>query len=308
MVTLALYVSAGVALKFSIALWFLSTARSATQRYIILAPLGLYLLSCTTSFFLVLFRCGTPISTVRILNMENCTIGPNLIMYASWVVAVFNSSCDWAFATVPLYMVIKSQSMTRTTRVSSSALVGLAVLGSIVSVLRLPFLGAAKFGPHFLSEPVSAMAYMLSLIETAVGVTTISLATLQPLLAVVKRRWSEFRSRSDTRSSSAPYAPHACHQHLPRAITTEYAISSTVSDKTIRIDSQALGGIGILPDVTMDDDDDELDDGGLVQFLPRRPSRVASVRTETIASITEVLYSDLPTPGSEKKRQIGDMV
>ncbi|PSK34254.1 hypothetical protein B9Z65_8580 [Elsinoe australis] len=229
-------------------------------------------------------------------------------MYASWVVAVLNSSCDWAFATVPLYMVVKSQSMTRTTRVSSSALIGLAVLGSIVSVLRLPFLGAAKFGPHFLSEPVSAIAYMLSLIETAVGVTTISLATLSPLLAMVKRRWSEFRSRSDTRSSSAPCAPHACHRHLPRAITTEYAIRSIVSDKTIRIDSQALGGIGILPDVTIDDDDDELDDDGLVQFLPRRPSRVASVRTETIASITEVLYSDVPTPGSEKKRQIGDMV
>ncbi|KAF4553166.1 Hypothetical protein D9617_8g051800 [Elsinoe fawcettii] len=315
-ISLALYVLAGILAKASIALWFLTTARSRVQRILIIVPLGLYLLACSICFVLVLFRCGLPADPAIFFNVADCTIGPDVIYYSSWVVASLNSVCDWVFAAVPLYMVIKSQTMTQTARILASSLIGLAIVGSIVSVCRLPFLGAAKFGPHFLTSSVTAIAFMLSLIETAVAVTTISLATLQPLLAVLRRRWTVFRSRSVTRASSAgPMPPRCNNQPLPTDVVADMMRSGTVVKSTqrstydtkVRLDSEALGGIGILPDVSLHDSEDE-DDNGLVQFLPRKRSIAMSVGVVTaMISIAEAADSPEISPDTEKDEYIGRM-
>ncbi|KAF2223418.1 hypothetical protein BDZ85DRAFT_108946 [Elsinoe ampelina] len=313
-VSLVLYVLAGIIVKLSIVLWFLYTARSWIQPCFVIVPTVLYILACIVSLFLIVFRCGLPVSPVKFINTTECTVGPTLILYASWIVASLNSICDWIYAGVALFMVIKSRSTTALTRILAYCLVGLAVIGSIVSVSRLTSLGAAKFGPQFLSSPANAIAFLLSLIETAVATIAISLATLQPLLAVAEKQWPSLSSGSGTRASFSPSLKSRGKQPafltLATADTTQSATSSSTGlvasvDRKVRLDSETLGRLGILPDVS-DGESDEEEDGGLIQFLPRRSSKtMPQLPAGPLGRISEVATPVEEMPAWEEESYIG---
>ncbi|KAG8622868.1 hypothetical protein KVT40_000861 [Elsinoe batatas] len=315
-VSLVLYVLAGIVVKVSIGLWFPYTARSWIQPCFVIVPTILYILACTVSLFLIVFRCGLPVSLIKLQNTTECTVGPTIILYASWVVASLNSICDWTFAGVALYMVIRSKAMTALARIMAYLLIGLAVVGSIVSVSRLTFLGAAKFGPQFMSNPGNATAFLLSLIETFVAIITISLATLQPLLAVAEKRWPSLSSGSGTRASFSPSLKSQGKQPafptLERAETLRSTTSSSTriiapTDRKVRLDSETLGRLGILPDVS-DGESDEEEDGGLIQFLPRRSSKtMPQLPAGPLGRISEVATPVEEMPAWEEESYIGKM-
>lgn len=236
-------------------MWFLSVVGKHTVwlRRTITIPLALYLAAYMISWPITIFRCGLPVKPIDIINKLDCNLGPDLIQYVANTLAVLNSLTDWIFALAPLYLISRAApGMQRGTKISAVAVVALAIAASLISIARIPFQNnGAKFGPHWLGNRLLTIAYILALTETAVASATISLATLQPLLSVARRRW---RLKGDRYGADLDDTPERRKCERARPLDSTSVLVTTTNkftNESIDLQLSALGALGVFGSLLM---------------------------------------------------------
>ncbi|PSK42385.1 hypothetical protein B9Z65_4299 [Elsinoe australis] len=293
LVAFACYIVASLFIKFAIGFFFLRIAQNPWQKYVVFIPLGIYSTSIFVTIFIVLFRCGTPIDAFAIIGSDSCRIAASIAQPLGLNNATLNALCDWIFAAIPVHMLLTSRRMRSSSRISICIIISLAIAGSIVSLIRIPYFVGSTFGPGAI-ESTPAILF-LSIMETAVATIAISLATLKPLLRMLRPTVDvpeNIKARDILAEGRAP----------PGASDWLYTACMTKTDGSKRVDMLNLRGLGILPDVTLDGTNASRDDEEA--NLPVRPQRVQmtmvqiSRHTTLFPPIGEVL-SEATRSGSE---------
>ena len=121
----------------------------------------------------------------------------------NYVGAAMNAIVDWIFALTPILVIRKTQ-MTRRSKTSVICLILLAVSGSIISILRIPYINGLDPASNYYSKSSDRIAYA-SIAEGGVGITAASLATLKPMFLTWLQRT---RSNSGQHLDKRPKEDH----------------------------------------------------------------------------------------------------
>lgn len=242
----------------------------------------MYVVFLVVALTVIFLRCGVPIDGTRIITATDCPVPRDIFNTLGSIMACLNSLCDWTFAFVPLHMVISASRMDMTSKMSAGVLIVLAVSSSFISLARVPFFARGdSFEPNTIYNTVHI--FLLSVVENAVGIAVISVATLKPLLGAV-RNGSLAR-----RPSLAPILP----QHRKARKVKGGAVPARVrieQHEPDTFDWQALRGIGILPNAGTEISVQFVDDKEDGYSMPKKPSRVV-LQVTRMASIDEVMHS-----------------
>ncbi|KAG8625547.1 hypothetical protein KVT40_007298 [Elsinoe batatas] len=283
-ISVGTYVLSSVLVKITIGLFFLRIAQQKWQKYVVLGPTILYTFFLIISLTIVLLRCGVPIIPVVLLVSDQCPISPRLEQILGLNIASLNALCDWVFAAVPTHLLLTSQRLSRDAKFSSCFIIGLAVAGSIVSIVRLPYFADSRFGPMLFET--NHMIIFLSVLETAVGAIAISLVTLKPLLQMRRK----CRSHVSYVSANAVLAEG--HRPLGSADWMYSAcVAKTQSSKVFEL--KGVRGLGVLPDVSMTETNASRDDEVELPAIPaasyRQSFTMIRVPNRIMPPIDEVL-------------------
>ncbi|KAF4549050.1 Hypothetical protein D9617_24g017650 [Elsinoe fawcettii] len=243
------YAGSQVALKMSMGLFFLALARLRWQKLVILIPTAIFVVYNTVLAFLLVFRCGArPVSPFLIMSKRDCIIDGPLFSRLLAVNSAFNAVLDWIFAVIPIFMVIRARRLDARSRKAVWFLVMLAMAGSVVSLVRIPYTKDYQFGPQLWHSTLRIS--LVSSTETAIGTIAISMATMKPLLRPFRRLCRKFCFLSTNDSYEMRKAPS--NPDVEAGLT-----NAAGEPGTINLDTQVMRGIGLLPDATyMSGDDD----------------------------------------------------
>ncbi|KAF2025881.1 hypothetical protein EK21DRAFT_103588 [Setomelanomma holmii] len=176
-----LYVLANCLLKFAIGFFYL---RVAMQRWHIwcirLLMMGTVLFGLTY-LLLVIFQCN-PVNEFWNNHpaSEKCLPkGPTLgITYA---LAAVNAAADWAFGTLPFFIVWDLE-MKLKTKLLVAGILAFAAIGSTGTVVRMFYIHTLMDGPDFLWRTTDIAIW--STVEPGIGIVAGSIACLRPLFRV----------------------------------------------------------------------------------------------------------------------------
>lgn len=182
-----------ISFKLSLAIFFLRIVKERWQKWIIKSTVILYIIHVSIFMLMVTFRCGRPNGTN--FTSDNCKLKwDGLLGPLAYSTGAGNALMDWIFALTPL-LVITRMNMSHRDKVSVCSLIGLAVVGSIVSIIRIPYIGTLKFGPEFYAHDTTIL--MWSIAESGIGNVAISLATLRPLVRLIRSKMGYKPDASD---------------------------------------------------------------------------------------------------------------
>lgn len=154
----------------------------------ILVTVTIFIIYTIALFFVTVFECGDPTSPD--LATATCLDWDTILGPINYVGAILNAVFDWIFALAPI-LVIRTLRMSKNSKTSVVALILLAVSGSIVSILRIPYVDGLNPSASYYSKSSDRIAY-ISIAEGSLGIVAVSLATLKPML----RQWLQTRSSS----------------------------------------------------------------------------------------------------------------
>ena len=178
-----LYLLDQICFKLSLALFFLRIVTRKWQRLIIVITVTIYTAFNFGLLFVVLFQCGNP-TAINILT-TTCLDWPTILGPLLYFSATLNALVDWIFALTPI-IVIRSLHMEKRDKHSVMAMIVLAISGSIVSIVRIPYIPGLRLDSYSYSSTNDVIAYT-SVIESGIGIIVASLALLRPLV----RQWVE---------------------------------------------------------------------------------------------------------------------
>ena len=163
--------------KISLAIFYLRIVIRFWQRYIVLGTVILNTAYNVFLLFAALFNCGDPSRYLE--NELKGTCMPVATTYALQLAGcVLNAATDWIFALLPIFVLFKA-TMPLPAKVGSGFILLLACCGSIVSMVRIPYIEGLRPGPDFFNTATALC--ILSIIECGVGISAASAATLRPL-------------------------------------------------------------------------------------------------------------------------------
>ena len=183
-----------IALKISLGLFFLRILTTPSRMTALWRTTLVTVLSLSTTFgliyfFFAIFQCGIPRSgensfLVKMIQSRcaNASVGLGL-GYSHGVITMLT---DWMCGLLPVCMLWNS-TMPRGTKTVIGALLGVASVGSIASIVRLAYINSivVPSGDFFVKTGKLAI---WSTVEPGVGITVASVATLRPLFHTVSRR------------------------------------------------------------------------------------------------------------------------
>lgn len=201
-------------LKLSFATFFLRFTQQRLQRWIIIIAVSIYVVYNIMFMFVVLFYCGNP-TPWTFINHTHCVSWDHVVSPLNYIAAILNAVTDWVFVGVTVLII--TQTLTSCDeRASVSAILCLGALGSVISVVRIPFINELK--PTLGYFPKIAKIEMISLSETAIGIIAISVATLRPLVRLCMEKFGN----SDT-------SQHSTRTHQPSLVEIQPSGSSRQS-------------------------------------------------------------------------------
>ncbi|PNS18070.1 hypothetical protein CAC42_4029 [Sphaceloma murrayae] len=268
------YVFASLFVKIAIGLFFLRIAQKKWQKYIVLVPIWVYSICIVLTLSIFVFRCGLPINAIAILGSNNCYINAGIEQPLGLNIASLNAVCDWIFAAIPIHLLLTSGRMSRDSKLSICCIIALAAAGSVVSIIRLPYFIGSTFDVRvFETNPV---ILFLSILETAVGTIAISLATLKPLLRIIRPMIKADAHVPEGIAQGQGGPPPKCR--------TDWLYTTKTDRLTSRdIDLRHMRGVGILPDITLDATNVTRDDDAREQGKDSRGgSAVTTMRSTRI--------------------------
>lgn len=196
---MGLYILTTVALKISLAIFFLRIVVRQWQRRVIWITTAIYTIYATAFAFVAVFQCGIP-TNFLIKEAVGICIKDDVLQPLNYIHASLNAVSDWTFAFLPVFLLWNSQ-MPCSAKISAGLLLSLGAVGSIISLVRIAYIPGLKTGPAFFTNAINIGVF--SLIEPAIGLNAACLATLRPLF---KNMVGKVRSNATntTNSESSP--------------------------------------------------------------------------------------------------------
>jgi hypothetical protein len=216
-----LYILTTIIFKLSLAIFFLRVVNQRWQRQVIIGSVTLYTLFGTAWLFVAIFQCGSPADYGKNEALGKCLPFRTVLRPLNYTHGVLNAVTDWIFAIskprdncfffetrrltlleVPIF-VVRAAQMHRQQKITVCTILGLGVLGSICSLVRLAYVDV--IGVALQDLLISAPNYgIVSIVELGLGITAACLATLRPLFAFWfdKARTGFTSSRSRTPRST----------------------------------------------------------------------------------------------------------
>ncbi|KEQ69501.1 hypothetical protein M436DRAFT_22488, partial [Aureobasidium namibiae CBS 147.97] len=174
-----LYILTTIIFKLSLAVFFLRVVNQRWQRQVIIGSVSLYTLFGTAWLFVAIFQCGNPGDYGKNEALGKCLPFQTVLRPLNYTHGVFNAVTDWIFAIIPIF-VVRSAQMHKQQKITVCTILGLGVLGSICSLVRLAYVDV--IGVELQDLLVSAPNFaIVSIIELGLGITAACLATLRPL-------------------------------------------------------------------------------------------------------------------------------
>ncbi|KAI8725634.1 hypothetical protein NCS52_00135000 [Fusarium sp. LHS14.1] len=224
------YCSSLIFIKSSICLTLLRIAIEKTHRIIVWMTLVISVISTLIVSIGLLTMCR-PISANWDKSAGQCS-PPIVITSLSYLVSAAAVLTDWVCAILPGFMLYKTQ-MKRATKISISIILGLGVLASIATIVRLPYIAFYAQPKNYLYNVGNIVLW--SVFESGTGVIAGSLPSLRQLV----KNWVTFDTTnghspaqvtpySDTRRASMRTNTRALtgRQHMHNSV-----ISSIVADR-----------------------------------------------------------------------------
>ncbi|KAG8624330.1 hypothetical protein KVT40_007397 [Elsinoe batatas] len=169
-----------VFIKIALGYFFLRVVNPGWQKWVIKSSVIVYVIYSSVFAIVVLFSCGLP--TPENFSSGKCIDWKTQLGPMNYVAATLNAVVDWILTLVPIYVVFRVN-MSRREKISVSILMLLGLTGSIVSVIRIPYVNGV--------EPTADLSFfwkviplsLASIAENGIGIMAISLAALRPLYA-----------------------------------------------------------------------------------------------------------------------------
>ncbi|PNS17493.1 hypothetical protein CAC42_8036 [Sphaceloma murrayae] len=238
------YAGTQFALKLSMSIFFLTLARLRWQRMIILIPTAMFVVFHLSIGILLTFRCGAP-RPVIIMTKRDCVINGFQFYQLLAVNSAFNAVLDWIFAITPIFMVVRARKLDDRARRAVWFLILLAMAGSVVSIVRIPYAKDYQFGPDLWHSFLNLS--MISTFETVIATIAISMATMKPLLRPLRQFCQRVRNLSFSGSSwEGRYQTDFDPETGPPLAERQPG--------TFEIDTRAMHGLGLLPSASVDVD------------------------------------------------------
>jgi hypothetical protein len=157
---------------------------------------------------MVIFQCQPPATYWRESpRTPGKCWDDKVVLGMDMTASLINCIGDWTFGILPLF-VVRGLNMRKRTRLLVMCLLSFAAIGSIATVVRMFYLPKLLTGDDYLCKIFHSLSTapltrkidnsvevaMLSTIESGIGITAVSLMTLQPL-------WDHWRGRIGTSSN-----------------------------------------------------------------------------------------------------------
>lgn len=223
------YILASSVMKVSVGVFLLRVATNRTHVWIIRAIMVFTSLFGGAYFFLAIFQCKPVSAWWRHTPGSGSCMGPAIVLGTSFTSAALNSLADWTFGTLP-YFIVKDLDMPRKQKMLVAIILGFAAIGSLATLIRMPFVTYLTHTDDFLYATVDIAIW--SLVEPSIGIAAACAATFRPLLQPL------VRGRPGWFSKTAGYARSTSHRgglkksHHSRS----YAFSQSHSMPTLRPD------------------------------------------------------------------------
>jgi hypothetical protein len=183
--------------KWALAAFFLRILEAKVHKRIIKGVVIVYTIYMGAFLLAIVFDCGKPDAQAYILQ-KHCINWPHILAPLNYISVILNTVVDWIFTLLPVSVILKLK-MTKRAKISVCSLMVLALLGSVVSIIRTPFV--KNIDPRDNNKFFKSMApiAITSLLESTIGILTISLAACRPLFG----KWLEnARTRLATRANN----------------------------------------------------------------------------------------------------------
>jgi len=282
--SVVLYYLSCLTFRFSLAFFFLRLVFRPWHRYLVIGSVSTYSAITIGGMFLFIFRCGFPVTAFNIITHASDPVSIEAARVLTYIMTAANAVCDWAFAIIPLWVIVRSRRQELHSRTAVCLPIVLGILGSVVAMVRFPYLAGTAGGTQFFQS--SATSVFLSLLEAQIGIMAMSLTTIKPLLAKLegKTKYKNKTKRIWPRKLAVDV--EAANKNLqPSRIST---FTPTVDYKDIALDTSILKGIGVLPDLPSEGDDDTL----LGSSKTWLSSKSSAIRHGSWNSISQIMYSD----------------
>lgn len=185
--------------KAALAAFFMKILpRNCWQRLTLIVSFWVFAAFTLVYAFVTLFQCGSPTESLSDPNAW-CMDVKDLtdVAYAS---AAFNMGMDWLMTLMPV-TAIWNANMSRKLKTSVIFVMSLGALGSIISLVRIPFIGLALFDGSLEGFRKVTPFLFLALWENCMGIMAVSLAALRPLF---KKALGDGSTMASTRGRATP--------------------------------------------------------------------------------------------------------
>ncbi|KAI4748158.1 hypothetical protein E4T50_01563 [Aureobasidium sp. EXF-12298] len=200
----AFYIFTTLALKLSLAVFFLRIVLEKWQRRVIIFSTIIFSVYTFSFFFVAIFQCGLP-NLYLLHKIQGKCVSWSVLGPMNYIHGVMNALTDWIFVSFPI-LVVRRAHMSGRDKWSVVVVLVIGVLGSVASVVHLFYIDALHSGDKdaaaFFSQAPSIA--ILSTIEPGMGITAACMATLKPLFkAVLDRTRLHVPSSSDKNKLSS---------------------------------------------------------------------------------------------------------
>ncbi|KAE8373589.1 hypothetical protein BDV26DRAFT_285004 [Aspergillus bertholletiae] len=175
-----------------------------------------------------IFEC-TPVDFFwnRLTKTGKC-VDPNALMGIAYTASIVAAIADFTLGLLPCFIVWNLQ-MNRRTKIALAGIMGLGCIAGATVIARIPYLSAYKHA-DFLYATYSVSIF--SNIETGVGITASSLATLRPIFRIL--RDTTYGSRKRPTDNSYPLSSVANNSDKPHWADTVggcHCMSTTITGR-----------------------------------------------------------------------------
>lgn len=184
------------------AFFFLRIPNRPLHRWIIIVSVTFSVLFNLILLGISIGQCGN-IATINLDNLH--CLSWSIQGPLNYFCAALNAAVDWIFAILAIY-IVSGLSLDARSKASVYFIILLASAGSIVSVVRIPYIPGLRLDTDYYSPKNDVIAYT-SLIESAIGIIVASMSVMRPLAARIAQKAkialsSGSRSRSSARKNT----------------------------------------------------------------------------------------------------------
>ncbi|EYE93364.1 putative integral membrane protein, partial [Aspergillus ruber CBS 135680] len=186
------YCFASVGCKVSVCIFLLRITVKREQIYILYCVMGLTAI-CGLAFMLIMLLQCKPLQyfwTRSALDpsIPGSCMNVQIVIAMTYVYSAFAAICDFTVGILPIFLV-RNLSMRRQTKMAVVGILGMACIASSAVIIRIPWVYTFEEVNDFLYATVEIAVW--SNIETGLGISAGSLATLRPLLRLLFPRSSQ---------------------------------------------------------------------------------------------------------------------